>query len=104
MKLLNEGIDDNPIFIRRRVGENRESINLTRLCSMLDKFLHEQKPLSSDELDDLSDMLHRGMLDIQKKRRNVLLKKIKKLKNYEEHQKKLADELGVPKKDRNKKD
>lgn len=79
MKFIDEGVDDKPLFIRRKIGEKRESVSLVRLYKNLRKFLFCEKCPSVKELSELSEAMQRGMLEVQKKKRKILMKRAGKM-------------------------
>ncbi len=84
------------VFLRRPIGKERQSQNLERLRDELNNFLDNDKPLTESELKRVFELMHRGEIDLQKKRRNVFLKKIERLHAQEARQKQIARELKIP--------
>lgn len=85
-----------PVFLRRPIGKERQSENLARLRDELDSFLQNENPLSEKELKRIFELMHRGEVDLQKKRRCVFLKKIERMHAQELKQSQLAKKLGIP--------
>jgi len=96
MRAIPDENNDMPVFLRRPIGKERQSENLARLRDELNNFLCDDNPLNEKELKKIFELMQRGEIDLQKKRRAVFLKKIERLHAQEIQQKQLAKKLGVP--------
>lgn len=93
MYIPDEGHSDAPVFLCRRIGEGRYSAILEDLYQKIGDFLENESDMSEKELQSMFELLHRGGLEIQKKRRMVLMKKVEILRKCEAKQKKIGDRL-----------
>lgn len=84
------------VFLRRPIGKERQSENLARLRDELNSFLDNDNPLTEKEIKRVFELMHRGELDLQKKRRCVFLKKIERLRAQDAQQKQIAKDLKIP--------